>query len=165
MAMPYLCSIQVLRVFPSQRRYCIPYVDIGLGLYPRDSEDELSEIASISGNVFAAVPGGACLWCTGFLTEKKLQLEAGDADRSYLRTSLATRAKRDSAAYVSSFNGVLANLAVADVLQLVLGYAPALAIRKQYDGIAGTVSEVLVKKDEGCPKCSSVLAAGDPLWQ
>jgi hypothetical protein len=146
-------------------RYCIPYVDIGLGLYPLDSEDEVSEIASISGNVFAAIPGGACLWCTGFLTEKKLQLEAGGADRSYLRTRLTARSKRDSAAYVSTFNGVLASLAVADVLQLVLGYAPALAVRKQYDGISGTVSEVLVKKDQGCPKCSSLLASGDPLWQ
>ena len=104
------------------------------------------------------------MWCTGFLTEEKLRLEVDGADRSYVRSSLARRHKQDSVARVASFNGVLASLAVADVLQLVLGYAPALTIRKQYDGMAGTVSEVLVKKDEDCPKCSSVLAAGDPPW-
>jgi molybdopterin-synthase adenylyltransferase len=146
-------------------RYCIPYVDIGLGLHPLDPDDELSEVAAISGNVFAAVPGGACLWCTGFLTEEKLQLEAGGAGRSYLRTNLAARSKRDSAAYVASFNGALAGLAVSDVLQLILGYAPPLPVRKQYDGLKGTVSEVVVQKNQNCPKCSSVLAAGDPLWR
>lgn len=146
-------------------RYCIPYVDIGLGLYPLDPDDELSEIAAISGNVFVALPGGACLWCTGFLSDEKLQLEAGGADRSYLRTKLAARSRRNSSAYVASFNGVLAGLAVSDVLQLSLGYASTIAVRKQYDALSGTVSEVIVKKNPHCPKCLSVLAAGDPLWQ
>jgi hypothetical protein len=146
-------------------RYCIPYVDIGLGLYPLDPDDELSEVVAISGNVFAAVPGGACLWCTEFLTDKKLQAEAGGGNRSYLRASLAARKKQNSGAYVASFNGVLAGLAVSDILQLILGYAPALSVRKQYDALNGTVSEVVVGKNANCPKCSSVLAAGDPVWR
>jgi ThiF family len=145
-------------------RYCIPYVDMGLGLYPLDPDDELSELAAISGNVFAAIPGGACLWCTGFLNDEKLEREAGGANRSYLRTTLAARS-RNSSAYVASFNGVLAGLAVADVLQLILGHAPTIAIRKQYDALSGTVSEVVVEKSPQCLKCSAVLAAGDPLWQ
>lgn len=146
-------------------RYCIPYLDIGLGLYPRDPNNELSEIAAISGNVFVALPGGACLWCTGFLSDERLQLEAGGANRSYLRTKLAARSWRNSAAYVASFNGVLAGLAVSDVLQLALGYAPTVAVRKQYDALSGTVLEVVVKQNPPCPKCLSVLGAGDPLWQ
>jgi hypothetical protein len=145
-------------------RYCIPYIDIGLGLYPFDPDDELSEIAAASGNAYTAVPGGACLWCTGFLTEKKLEMEAGGANRSYLRTTLALQKRRQTAAFVASFNGVLAGLAVSDFLQLVLGYAPSLAIRKQYDALSGAVSEVLVQRSPSCEKCSSVLAAGDPLW-
>jgi hypothetical protein len=145
-------------------RYCIPYVDIGLGLYPLNPNDELSEIGAITGNVFVALPGEACLWCTGFLSEEKLQLEAG-GDRSYLRTKLAARSRQNSAAYVASFNGVLAGLAVSDVLQLSLGYASTIAVRKQYDALSGTVSEVIVKRNPNCPKCLSVLAAGDPLWQ
>jgi hypothetical protein len=60
---------------------------------------------------------------------------------------------------------VLAGLAVSDVLQLLLGYAPALAIRKQYDAFNGTVSEMVVQKNPQCEKCTSLLAAGDPLWQ
>jgi hypothetical protein len=146
-------------------RYCIPYVDIGLGLYPVDPDDGSSEIAAISGNVFTAVPGGACLWCTGFLTEKKLEMEGGGANRSYLRTKLALQKGQQTAAYVTSFNGVLAGLAVSDVLQLLLGYSPSLSIRKQYDAFSGTVSEVLVGRNPDCPRCSSVLAAGEPLWQ
>jgi hypothetical protein len=146
-------------------RYCIPYVDIGLGLYPLDADDEFSEIAAISGNLFTAVPGGACLWCTGFLSDKKLEMEAGGGNRSYLRTKLALQNSRQAAAYVTSFNGVLAGLAASDILQLILGYAPSLSVRKQYDALSGTVSEVLLEREPGCPKCSSVLAAGDPLWE
>jgi molybdopterin/thiamine biosynthesis adenylyltransferase len=146
-------------------RYCIPYIDIGLGLYPFDPDDELSEFAAISGNVFAAVPGGPCLWCTGFLTQEKLEKEAGDANRSYLRTTLSQNTRRESAAYVSSFNGVLAALAASDALQLLLGYAPSLSVRKQYDALSGTTAEIIVQKSPSCPKCSGVLAAGDPLWQ
>lgn len=146
-------------------RYCIPYIDIGLGLYPLDPDDELSEIAAASGNASTAVPGGACLWCTGFLTDKKLEMEAGGANRSYLRTKLALQKRRQTAAFVTSFNGVLAGLAAGDFLQLILGHGPSLAVRKQYDALSGTVSEVLVQKNPSCRKCSSVLAAGDPLWQ
>lgn len=145
-------------------RYCIPYVDIGLGLYPLDPDGDLSEIASMSGNVFTGVPGGACLWCTGFLTDKKLEAEAGGANRSYLRTTLSQKGQC-TAAFVTTFNGVLAGLAASDVLQLLLGYAPALSVRKQYDALGGTVAEMLVHKSSTCPKCASILAAGDPLWQ
>jgi len=145
-------------------RYCIPYIDIGLGLYPLDPDDELSEIAAVSGNAHTAVPGGACLWCTGFLTDKKLEMEAGGANRSYLRTALNHQKRRQTAAFVTSFNGVLAGLAVSDFLQLILGYGPSVAVRKHYDAVSGTVSEVLVERSPSCRKCSSVLAAGDPLW-
>jgi len=146
-------------------RYCIPYVDIGLGLYPLDPNDGMSEIAAISGNVFRAVPGGPCLWCTGFLTEQKLRQESGNTNRSYLRSRLANRKKSESGVYVAGFNGVLAGLAASDVLQLILGYAPALPVRRHYDALSGTVLEVAVEKSANCPKCTDVLAAGDPLWQ
>lgn len=42
---------------------------------------------------------------------------------------------------------------------------PALPVRKQYDGFSGTVLELIVHKNPSCPKCSSMLAAGNPLWQ
>ena len=60
---------------------------------------------------------------------------------------------------------VLAFLA-SDVLQLGPGFCTgALPVRKQYDGLSGTVLEVIVEKNSRCPNCSSTLAAGDPLWQ
>jgi hypothetical protein len=146
-------------------RYCIPYVDIGLGLYPLDPNDDLSEIAAISGNVFRAIPGGPCLWCTSFLTDEKLQMEAGGTDRSYLRTSLGKRKKPSPGVHVASFNGVLAGLAASDVLQLILDYSSGVPARRQYDGFSGTVLQVIVERNPSCPKCATVLAAGDPLWQ
>ena len=146
-------------------RYCIPYVDIGLGLYPLDPNHDMSEIAAISGNVFTAIPGGPCLWCTGFLTDEKLQMEAGGSDHSYLRSSLGERTKPGPGVHVASFNGVLASLAASDVLQLILDYSPGVSVRRQYDGFSGTVQEVVVEKNLSCPKCASILGAGDPLWQ
>jgi hypothetical protein len=101
----------------------------------------------------------------GFLTNEKLEREAGGANRSYLRTTRSQNAQRQAAAYVSSFNGVLAALAVGDALQLLLGYAPSLSVRKQYDALSGTTAEIIVQKNPPCAKCSSVLATGDPLWQ
>src|SRR5262249_32024623 len=56
-------------------RYCIPYIDIGLGMFPLDPEDEFSEIAAIGGNVLTYIPGGPCLWCAGILSKQKLEDE------------------------------------------------------------------------------------------
>lgn len=145
-------------------RYCIPYIDTGLGLFPLDPDDELSEIASISGNIFAAIPGGPCLWCTGFLSDEKLERESG-GNRSYLRTRLSAQNSKQRAIQVSQFNCTLAGLAVADVLQLVLGYSPNVVVRKQFDGFSGTVTEVVVQKKEDCPKCNSALGSGDLVWR
>jgi hypothetical protein len=74
-------------------------------------------------------------------------MEAGGANRSYLRPTLALERGNQRAAFVTSFNGVLAGLAVRDVImQLLLGYASALSVRMQYDALDGTVAEMIVSK-------------------
>jgi hypothetical protein len=145
-------------------RYCIPYIDIGLGIFPLDPEDDFSEIAAIGGNVLTCIPGGPCLWCAGILSKQKLEDENRFGNRSYLRTALKESRDKAPTPYVATFNSVLSGLAVADVAQLLLGYAPTLCFRKQYDSFTGTVSEMDVQKDESCPHCSVVSAAGDLSW-
>jgi hypothetical protein len=146
-------------------RYCIPYIDLGLGIFPLDPEDEFSEIATIGGNVFTYIPGGPCLWCAGILTEQKLENENRLGNRSYLRDALKKGRGTGGTPYVATFNSVLSGLAVADVTQLLLGYAPTLCFRKQYDAFNGTVSEMDVQRDESCTHCSILSAAGDLTWE
>jgi hypothetical protein len=141
-------------------RYCVPYVDIGLLIKTTPPQDEdPPPIVAIPGNVFTAIPGGPCMWCTEFLTDEKLEAETSGRGRSYL-TDVE---ERD--AYVAVFNGVLASQAAAEVLQLLIGYAPPGlgAMYKRYEGIGGSMVEWVVRKRPGCGHCRK-LAAGDPLW-
>jgi molybdopterin-synthase adenylyltransferase len=143
-------------------RYLIPYVDIGLSIETeRDSSEEFPRIQTVPGNVFTFAPGGPCLWCIDFLTEEKLQMETQSRGRPYLRTV------DNPDALVVSFNGVLASQAVNEVLQLLTGFAPEeyQSLYKKYDGLAGVLSPVIVRRNQRCPKCASFLGAGDPVWR
>ena len=145
-------------------RYCIPYIDVGLTIRTADNEPEPARIVAVSGHVFTYVPGGPCLWCCGYLTKGKIEAETGGADRSYLWNRGKNGSKRE--AFVSPFNGVLANQAACDVLQLVLGYASAGSslTHKMYDGFSGTLTEWAVSRREDCPHCATGVGIGDPLW-
>jgi molybdopterin-synthase adenylyltransferase len=145
-------------------RYCIPYIDIGLALTVRSpwSEPGPAPLTGIHGNVFVAVPGGPCMWCTEFITQRKLDAETGGMDRSYLRGN-----DRSTDAWVLSYNATLAGQAVSEVLQLITGYASDDAPRtyKRFNGSAGTMTECIVRRNSQCRLCTQVLAAGDPVWK
>jgi len=145
-------------------RYCIPYIDIGLTLRTADDVPDPAPIVAVAGHVFANAPGGPCFWCAGYLTKKRLESEAGGADRSYLRNRRGGAPARD--ALVSPFNGVLANQAACDVLQMVLGYtrSGAAVVYKMYDGFSGTMTDWEVTSRGDCPHCRSIVANGDPVW-
>lgn len=145
-------------------RYCIPYIDIGLTLRTADDAPDPAPIIAVAGHVFANVPGGPCFWCAGYLTKKRLESESGGADRSYLQNRLRGAPSRD--ALVSPFNGVLANQAACDVLQMVLGYAPsrAVVVYKMYDGFSGTMTDWELSRRDDCPHCNAIVANGDPVW-
>jgi len=140
-------------------RYCIPYVDIGLRMTISQNHPDPKPLLGIPGNLFAAIPGGACLWCAGFIDDEKLNRETGGLGRSYLQGS------NDSDAYVAPFNGTLAGEAAAEVLRLVAGLRHPRETRRQYDGIEGTLLAMIVNRRDDCPRCNAFLAAGDPLWQ
>jgi len=138
-------------------RYLIPLVDIGLTIIPASLERP--ELA-IGGNVATFIPGQFCAWCAGFLSQKKLDEETGGRPRSYFEGTAAQ-------AQVISFNGVLANQAVSDVLQLLTGFAPHnsnYSIRK-FDGVGGTLENWRVRKDPSCAFCERALSAGEVVWR
>ena len=123
-------------------RYCIPYVDIGLRLRT-DSADQLT---GVPGQRTTVLPGGACMWCTEFLTDVKLKDETGGLGRSYLE------GPNDRDAFVSSFNGVLASEAATEVLRLLTGVGGGRDMRLQYDGLEGTLQPLFVKsRFRNCP--------------
>lgn len=142
-------------------RYCVPYIDIGLVLGTDDNASaEPKPLNAIAGNIFVAVPGGPCLWCSGFVSQAKLDAETDGRGRPYLRAAHG----RD--AFVAAFNGTLANEAAADVLRLLLGFRPSDAdARRNYDGISGTLTECMVKRRSDCVLCQRSLAAGDIVWK
>lgn len=141
-------------------RYCIPYIDIGIRLtIDERAPADPRPLTAIPGNHFTAIPGGPCLWCTEFLTEKKLDKETEGRGRPYLQDLTG----RD--AFVSPFNGTLASEAAAEVLRLITGLRFRRESRRQYDGFTGTLLEVSVTRRTSCPLCESILAAGDPVWQ
>lgn len=145
-------------------RYCIPYIDVGLTIRTAHDASESAPIVAVSGHVFTYLPGGPCLWCCGYLTRERIEAEIGGIDRSYLWNRSKGRAKRE--ALVSPFNGVLANQAACDVLQLVLGYAGARShvTYKMYDGFSGTLNDWEVSRRDNCPHCATVVGTGDPVW-
>ena len=53
------------------RRYLIPYIDIGMDVHKVPDESY-----AMSGQVILSMPGSPCMHCFGFLTEKKLGIEA-----------------------------------------------------------------------------------------
>jgi molybdopterin/thiamine biosynthesis adenylyltransferase len=109
-------------------RYGIPYVDVGFTVRVNEDVAEDSQIAALSGNVFTIVPGGPCMWCSGFLTADKLTREAGGPNRSYLKRNRRTESKAEQP-MVLPFNGTLASIGALEVLQLVLGFRPAQPVK------------------------------------
>jgi len=143
-------------------RYCIPYVDIGFAATVKQPWNKPGPppLTGLPGNVFVGIPGGACMWCTEFLTKAKLDAETEGRGRSYLRD------QRDQDAYVLSFNGLLASQAVSEVLQLLVGYAPG-GVQRTYrcfDGMNASMLECIVRRNAKCELCNSILAAGDLIW-
>jgi hypothetical protein len=139
-------------------RYCIPYIDIGLILSTdRTQSGNPSALTSVAGNVTTLLPGGPCLWCSGFVSQEKLEHETGSRGRPYLRGD------DQHGVYVTTFNGTLACEAASEALRLLSGFTQARELKRVYDGSSGTLLECVVAKQPGCSFCSG-LALGDPVW-
>lgn len=100
------------------RRLLIPYIDMGMDVHA------VGEHFSIGGQVVLSMPGCACLWCLGILTEARLEAEA--------QTYGAAGGKPQ----VVWPNGVLASLAVGLTMQLLTPWLkhPLGSAYLEYDG-------------------------------
>jgi len=139
-------------------RLCIPYIDIGLALVTNPQDQEPRALSRIAGNLFSLLPGGPCLWCADFLTKEKMAGETGGRGRSYLQGTAPADA------LVASLNGTLASEAASEVLRLLVGVNSDREVRRQFDGLSGTILEMSISKRATCENCNTILAAGDPIW-
>lgn len=106
------------------RRYLIPLIDIGMDVHMAADSDPY-----MTGQVILSMPGGPCMWCYGFLTEKKLGIEAAKYGAVGGRPQVVWP------------NGVLASTAVGIMVELITGWTDRKDehIYLAYDGNAGLV--------------------------
>lgn len=129
------------------RRYLMHYIDIGMDVHG-------TAAPVIGGQVILSSPGGLCMRCMGFLTDKKLAQEAALYGNAGGRPQVVWP------------NGVLASTAVGLAVDLVTNWT-----RKHrshaylvYDGNAGTVrdSHTLRNLTAACEHYSTT-EVGDPV--
>src|SRR5579871_188262 len=152
-------------------RYLIPYVDVGVSIRPVETNNVTDRRVSISGNIVTFIPGGFCMWCSGFITDEKLKAEQQGPTRGYFE-------KNNDEAQVVSLNGVVSSQAVTEVLQLLTGFGGA-SVRtadtrvpgadvqrgyKKFDGVSGTLQEWGATRRKDCNHCRETLAAGDLIF-
>lgn len=134
------------------RRYVIPYIDIGMDVYPLPGGE-----FSISGQAVLSLPGHLCLWCLGFLTDELIRTEAQNYGAAGGKPQVVWP------------NGVLASTAVGVFIQLFTpwhkSHQPVLYL--EYDGNAPEVrSSPRLPYVEGktCKHFSGVNSIGDPFF-
>ena len=144
-------------------QYYVPVMDLGV---------ELQSADAMGGRVAWLAPGGACLWCMGILDSERVRIEQLPADlrrdeeaRGYIR------GVEEPAPAVISINGVVASIAVTEVLARFTEFAGSqrrstLLLYRLTDGVVRGTSP---PSRPGCPTCSAsgLLGAGElapPAW-
>lgn len=106
------------------RRFLIPYIDIGIDVHQVENEPP-----SLTGQVIASLPGGPCMKCLGFLTEKKLQKEAEKYGAAGHNPQVVWA------------NGVVASKAVGFAVNLLTGWTKFLPeVYLSYEGNLGYIA-------------------------
>ena len=95
------------------RMALVPVIDVGMQITPREhSVTDEPAVLSAGGQIVTSLPGAACFWCMGFLSDDLLTRER-------------TRYANGDAQYeqqVISINGLLASQAVTNMLGLFAGF-------------------------------------------
>lgn len=130
------------------RRYLMHYIDIGMDVHGTTKP-------VIGGQVILSSPGGLCMRCMGFLTDKDLADEAARYGQGGPRPQVVWP------------NGVLASAAVGLAMDLVTDWT---GLRRKhaylcYDGNEGTLKESLTLKRHPMTPCSHFdpTDVGDPV--
>ncbi len=107
------------------RRYVIPYIDIGMDIYEAQEGPP-----GMGGQVILSMPGHACMFCMGFLTDEKLGREANNYGAAGARPQVIWA------------NGVLALTAVGIAVDLLTDWTRALRgpVYDSFRGNDGTLT-------------------------
>ena len=148
------------------QRFCLQYlkplIHTGIRL-----EAERGKVREAVAQVVLALPGRSCLLCSGVVNLTRASMELAHpaeraelARRGYLRDdpSVPTPA-------VAHLNGIVANLAVAELHNLVVGFKPQ-ADMLIYDQLRDRLDRIEVPEDVTCPWCgwdSPFFAMGDAM--
>jgi hypothetical protein len=121
------------------RRYLTPYIDIGLDVHPSKNEPP-----RMTGQVILSMPGHLCMWCMGFLTDKKLGIEA----KKY--------GVAGNNPQVVWGNGVLASSAIGIAVDLLTNWTKSLnrAVFISYDANTHSLTEdirLTFLRNKTCP--------------
>lgn len=121
------------------RRHLIPYIDIGMDVHDLGAAKFL-----VSGQVILSMPGAPCMRCCGFITDERLEREAGRYGAAGSRPQVVWA------------NGVLASTAVGLLTQILTPWYsnPPSFVFLDYDGNKGTVTRnprMELLKDHSCP--------------
>jgi molybdopterin/thiamine biosynthesis adenylyltransferase len=144
-------------------QYYVPVLDLGV---------ELQAGGSMGGRVTWLAPGSACLWCRGVLDRQRVRAE--QLPRAALEDEVARgylAGLDEPAPAVVSINGVVASLAVTELLARVTGFAgpeprASQLMYRPGDGVVRRTSDTASPR---CPTCSAKgqLGLGDlgtPPW-
>jgi molybdopterin/thiamine biosynthesis adenylyltransferase len=138
-------------------QYLIPVVDTGIDIQLEDG----GAVRRIGGRVTVVYPDGPCLDCLGVIDHDALQREVhGDAlPRGYAGEEPVP------AASVVTHNALVASAAVATFVRLVVGPSVPVADRVfwVYDGIAGTIRRVALRRVRECGVCTDSRGRGDTV--
>lgn len=138
--------------------YLLPYVDCGTGI-----EVEDGKIARLGGHVAVVLPDGPCLLCAQEIDRSIAQQELETAQERELRRQHGYVTGADAPEpSVISLNGVVASLAVGEVIALVTGWRSPVAYQTYHgDGRTRALPVRRVSRDPNCIVCHSKLGQGD----
>jgi molybdopterin-synthase adenylyltransferase len=112
------------------RRFLVPLIDIGATIR-RDHD----QVHSIVGHMARLLPDGACMECEGLTSRALREKQRAGRDVPYFEGH-----EPEGAPQVISVNGVLASLAVTEVLRLVAGLTEdRVSLHWRYDALRGEV--------------------------
>lgn len=135
------------------RRFCIPYIDIGM---------DVSEIAprsfAVAGQMIASLPGQPCMRCLGFLTPDKLAQE----ENRYGDVGINPQ--------VVWTNGALASLAVGAFIKLITPWFESrdnftwLELDGNSQSVTASQIPNYVPREPNCPHHGGADGLGDPFF-
>jgi molybdopterin/thiamine biosynthesis adenylyltransferase len=144
-------------------QYYVPVLDLGVELQPG---------GAMGGRVSWLAPGSACLWCAGILDAAQVRAEqlppelaAAERERGYIA------GVEEPAPAVVSINGVIASVAVTELLARWTGFAGAKARADLllYRLSDGSLRRISPNPSPECPTCgpAGLIGSGDlagPPW-